>query len=118
MSWESDIDRFTVKLTEAIPARIMPAVASELYASIVDGSPLTGSPGQPVDTGNLRTSWQVEFPAADTARITTNVEYAPYVEDGINRWGAVQYHNHGPHSVKLTLAGAQQVVNKVARDAA
>lgn len=114
MSFEEDLAKFSVKLERMTP-QLLPTVASELYASIVDGSQVTGSPGQPVDTGTLRNSWQVRFPSPDVAEITTGVEYAPFVEDNIK---GVQFRNHGPHSVALTLAGAQKIVDRVAEDLA
>lgn len=80
--------------------------------SIQFGSPITGAPGQPVDTGYLRNSWQIgwdtvpQFPGtgegatpdpagltpiedtgdpmtATRALIATNVEYAEVIEDGV-----------------------------------
>lgn len=111
--FERDLERFTAKL-EGMTAELLPNVASALQASIVSGSPLTGAPGQPVDTGNLRASWNVSFPSADTAQISTNVEYAPYVEDNVR---GVTFRVGGPHGVKLTLANAQAIVNEEARRA-
>lgn len=55
----------------------------ELHHSIVDGSPLTGAPGQPVDTSDLRTSWQEEYPEEWVGRTVTNVAYALAVEEGV-----------------------------------
>lgn len=131
MSWEQDIDRYTVKLNEAVPKHLLPGVTSELYASIVDGSPLTGSPGQPVGQygpgyhpgevgGDLRTSWQIEFLSPDTARVITNSQHAKQNEDGIARPSQGTYIQRstvgGRHSVALTLASAQKIVDKVAAE--
>ncbi|HEY4306559.1 MAG TPA: hypothetical protein VGM82_18935 [Gemmatimonadaceae bacterium] len=81
--------------------------ASHAYESIVNGSPVTGAPGQPVDTGRLRASWQLEFLDANTAKISTKLSYAEAVE---NKWRGASFKNHGPHSVKLTEAGFAQIV--------
>ncbi|HEY4303007.1 MAG TPA: hypothetical protein VGM82_00965 [Gemmatimonadaceae bacterium] len=81
--------------------------ASRVYESIVNGSAVTGAPGQPVDTGFLRTSWILEFVDKDTARISTKCVYASVIEDNLR--GAV-FKNRGPHSVKLTKAGFAQLV--------
>lgn len=81
--------------------------ASHAYESIVNGSAITGAPGQPVDTGFLRASWQLVFVDKDTARISTSCAYAPFVEDNVR---GVTFKNHGPHSVKLTRAGFGRIV--------
>ena len=98
-------------------------VATETLRSIQDGSALTGAPGSPVDTDNLKTSWNLSYEDRDTALVATNVEYAPAVEDGIGPHGPVTYGAKngvgGSHSVRLTAAGMQRIVDaeveKVAR---
>lgn len=95
--------------------------ASRVLTSIQFGDPLTGAPGQPVDTGTLRNSWQLKF-EGDVAVISTNVVYAPGIEEGVMlaRSGQVTgstgqrityRHGGGPHSVKLTLASLQKIVD-------
>ena len=106
MSFADDLKRFEQKVV-ADSRAIFVNVAATAHESIVNGSPITGAPGQPVDTGNLRNSWQLRFPDQNTAEISTNVEYAPYVEDNVRN---VRFKNHGPHSVKLTIAGLQNIV--------
>lgn len=89
-------------------------VADLALASVQVGSVITGSPGQPVDTGRLRASWGLEFLARWRARIGTNVEYAPFVEDGIGRYGPVVYGAKngigGSHSGKITILGLPKIV--------
>lgn len=99
-------------------------VVSALAASITDGSPVTGSPGQPVDTGNLKASWHTDFTSPRQAMISTNVEYAPYIEDGIVPLGGRRGNATGSssqrltlrsqvggfHSVALTIAGFDRVI--------
>lgn len=81
--------------------------ASAVKDSIVSGSPVTGAPQLPVDTGNLRTGVQLEFDAPDAALVYTNVEYAPHVEDNLR---GVTFRVGGPHGWKLTRAGWSKIV--------
>lgn len=89
--------------------------------SIKVGSPLTGALGQPVDTGNLRNSWQLEFDAPrnpQRAEIGTRVQYAAAVEDAVGPHGPVVYGKSGvggSHSVKLTVAGFPNIIADVMR---
>lgn len=110
MSFRDDCRRFGLEV-DAVDAEIFANVVSAVHESIVDGSPVTGAPGQPVDTGTLRDSWTPEFLSATEARVSTNVEYAPHVEDNVR---GVEFKNHGPHSVKLTVAGFDRLVDDVA----
>lgn len=92
-------------------------VVEEATRAIVEGSELTGSPGQPVDTGRLKSSWQTVFEAPDRAVIGTNVEYARAVEDGVGPRGTVKYGKSGiggSHSVKLLEANIDRVSDAVA----
>ena len=50
-----------------VNADIMVGVTQDAYESITVGHPLTGAPGQPVDTGYLRNSWSL-FTDAPTFR--------------------------------------------------
>lgn len=89
--------------------------ASAMKDSIVEGSPVTGAPQLPVDTGNLRAGVQLEFDAPDSALIYTNVEYAEHVEDNVR---GVTFRVGGPHGWKLSRAGFQRVVDDETRKAA
>lgn len=101
-----DLKRFTQKV-EARSQAVFVNVCAATKASITEGSPVTGSPGQPVDTGNLKNSWQLRFESPSVAEISTNVEYAPFVEDNVRN---VTFKNHGPHSVRYTIAGFPLIV--------
>ena len=103
-------------------------VATAVRDSVVDGSPVTGAPGQPVDEGNLKGSWQLTFPAQDKALVATNAAYAPAVEEGqqapyTTSAGTpvapapmtLRSATGGFHSVKLTQAGWQALVDDVVR---
>lgn len=92
---------------------IFDGTLDELERSVVEGSELTGAPGQPVgNTGRLKRSWQTTRPAPDIGEISTDLDYAPIVEDG-----AMPLHSPvgGSHSVKLTVAGFDRVVDAVAQ---
>jgi hypothetical protein len=89
-------------------------VASKLHESVVDGSAITGSPGQPVDTGNLKTSFVGSFPEDLVWELTTNVVYAPGIEEGVGPHGRIQIRSEvgGIGSVKKTVAGFDRIVRK------
>jgi hypothetical protein len=139
MSFASDLSRFSVKV-QARSQSLFVNVAAATKASITDGSPVTASPGQPVDTGFLKGSWQLTFPSTTEALITTNVAYAPYIESRIradfdpagvvNRYGVkggligpamprggnrphIKSTVGGAHSVRLTRAGFSRLVDRV-----
>lgn len=84
-----------------------------VHTSVVDGSPVTAAPGQPVDTGNLRASWQQTYPSELVAEVFTNVDYALPIEEGVGPHGPMTLRSHvgGFHSVALTRAAWQQVVD-------
>lgn len=114
-SFREDINRFKAKIV--VDTRdLFVNVCSAAHESIVNGSPITGAPGQPVDTGRLRGSWHLEFvelpDGAMGAQITTNVTYGPIIEDNVR---GVVFKNHGPHSVKLTRAGLPRLIQSEAR---
>lgn len=97
-------------------------ICSATHASIQVGSAITGAPGQPVDTGALRASWELDL-AGDSALISTGLLYAPDIEDGMRtaRSGNVTGQTQqrltlrspvgGFHSVALTIAGFSALVD-------
>lgn len=131
MPFADDVRRFALK-ADGITTDVFANVVSATAASITDGSAVTGAPGQPVDTGNLKASWQTEFESDNEALISTNVEYASFIEDGVvplgsrrgNATGRTQQRLTlrsdvgGFHSVALTRAGFGGLVDDEARKAA
>lgn len=87
-------------------------VASAAKDSITDGSPMTGAPGQPVQTGALKGSWQLRFESPTRAVISTDKLYAPAIEDGQGPHGPLTLRSPvgGFHSVALTVAGIPALV--------
>ncbi len=116
MSVAADVKRFQIKVASQT-RDVFTGVVEESTRAIVEGSELTASPGQPVDTGRLKASWQTVFEAPDRAIIGTNVEYAQAVEDGVGPRGRVTYGKSGvggSHSVKQLVANFDRVVEAVA----
>lgn len=119
MAFADDLRRFATK-TEAQVRDVFVGTAVHLHTSIKFGSPVTGAPGQPIDLGTLRNSWTLTFESPDTALIASNIEYAQAVEDGVGPYGPRVYGAKnglgGSHSVKISIAAAQRVVDaEVAR---
>jgi hypothetical protein len=91
--------------------------STELVAeSLLTGSPLTGSEGVPVDTGNLRASFVQEFTSPTSWQISTNVAYAPYIEDGANdrAFFTLRSQVGNFHFAKLTAASFDRIVEHAA----
>lgn len=109
MSFDRDLAAFVAK-TEAKRRAVFVNTVSAVKDSVVNGSPITGAPGQPVDTGTLKNSWVAEFDTSESATISTNVEYAPVIEDNL-RGATLRSQVGGFHSVKLTVAGFQRLVD-------
>lgn len=114
MAFQGDINHFREKFKER-GQLVHNLICDEAFRSIVEGSPITGAPGQPVDTGNLKGSWQNIIDGPLERRIVTNASYALNVEDNIGRNGPMQLRSQvgGFHSVKLTMAGFPAIVEAV-----
>ena len=137
-NWERAIDDFERKVRTNI-VKIHARTAFAMRDSVVDGSPTTGAPGQPIDTSTLKNSWILSHPSPFFATLQTDVQYAEAIEEGI-----VKPHQRGPytrkdgtpvrrhsvrgypmifrsktggsHSVKLTRIGIQKIADKATRD--
>ena len=121
MTFEGDIARFVTK-TFVRQKFIFFGVANELKTSITEGSSITGSPGQPVQSSDLKNSWDLRFEELFLASITTPIIYARGIEEGMREDASgtvIQLSQKSPvggfHSVKLTRAGFQKLVNDVVR---
>lgn len=112
MTFGEDLKLFADKV-EGRARRVFVGSVNRVQESVVDGSPLTGAPGQPVDTGNLRASWQQTYPADWIGEVSTNVVYAEPIEEGVGPHGPMTLRSQvgGFHSVKLTRAGWDRIVN-------
>lgn len=118
MSFDGDLKLFADKVLTR-HKQVFVGSVQHVHTSVVDGSPVTGAPGQPVDTGNLRASWQQTYPAEYIGEVYTNVEYAPAIEEGVGPHGPMTLRSPtgGFHSVALTRAAWQQVVDDEVRKA-
>lgn len=114
MSFGLDVKRFSDKV-EGYRRAIAERATEIAFASIVEGSPITGAPGQPVDTGNLKGSWAiVRGPLVNL--ITTPVIYAPQIEDGTRAGRALTLRSQvgGFHSLALTRVAWPRIVQAAA----
>jgi hypothetical protein len=111
MSFAEDISKFATKVQTNSQA-VFVNTASHVYESIVNGDQLTGAPGQPVQTGALRASWNLTFDSPTDATISTNMVYAPAIEDAVGPHGSLTLRSQvgGFHSVALTVAGMPRIV--------
>lgn len=117
MGFADDVRRFQGKAGDAAQ-QMHRGVVELAFQSIVEGSPVTGAPGQPVDTGNLKGSWQHIPEGPTTSLIATKVLYAPQIEDGTRAGRSLVLRSAvgGFHSVKLTVAGWARIVEQIARE--
>jgi hypothetical protein len=111
VSFKDDVHRFADKV-DVLGQRVHERVCDLVFESIVEGSAITGAPGQPVQTGLLKGSWQRRILGPLAQMIVTNLVYAQPIEDGIGRYGPLTLRSQvgGFHSVKLTRAGWPRVV--------
>lgn len=114
MTFSSELRAFADKAERRVND-VFVRSTEEVHESVVNGSAVTGAPGQPVDTGNLRTSWVDEFTSPATWRTTTGVEYAPYTEDQVGGM-TLRSEVGGFHSVKLTRGGWPRIVEQARRE--
>jgi hypothetical protein len=131
MGFRDDIRAFTVEVGDLDKA-IFVETAVLAHESIVEGSSITGAPGQPVDTGALKASWHLDFEESQ-ANITTPLGYAPVIEDDLRSsfdrsgdepvrpkspGGGTRHHKStvgGHQSVTLTLAGIDRLIDEAGR---
>lgn len=111
MSAADDLRRVAAKLSRSY-AVFREGVVQESFRSVVEGSELTGAPGQPIgETHRLHDSWQITREGTD-ALIASDSEYAAVVEHNTRH---EHFQNHGPHSRDLTAAGFNRIVEHVAQ---
>jgi hypothetical protein len=130
MSFTDDLHRFEQKLDQRLSDVFLGSVTG-VSASIVEGSEITGAPGQPVDDGFLIGSWgDPTFPEEWVGLVSTHAEYAPAIEDGQQepyttasgkevepRPMTLLSEVGGFHSVKMTRANFDLIVRAVVREA-
>jgi len=128
MTYSDDIRAFTVSMTAKTDTAFANACALALD-SIQNGNAITGAPGQPVDTGTLKASFLLDFHDPTHATISTNIAYAPVIEDNtrasynpaglqpkrpsLKNGGTRRIKSTvgGHHSVKMTVAAWPRIVD-------
>jgi hypothetical protein len=112
MSFADDINGFATDVERRV-LDVHSTTVELAKQSIQFGSPITGAVGQPVDTGALRNSWMREDVSPTEAIVSTNLEYARSIEDGISSHGTpISFKSAvgGAHSVEQTVAGFDRIV--------
>jgi hypothetical protein len=89
------------------------------HGSITVGSPITGSPGQPVRSGRLLKSWIPQILTENEAKTSTKMFYARSIEDGVNMSNGTPLNLDSPvggfHSISLTRLGFQRLLDDVTK---
>lgn len=89
-------------------------VRDEVFRSVVHGSEITTAPGQPVDTGTLRDSWQRTTVAPHVEEITSTDNPAKVASIEHNWRGATLRSSVGGfHSLAITRLGFNRIVEVV-----
>lgn len=127
-SWDGMADAIERKIQRRLND-IHANCSQKMEGSVKFGSQLTGAPGQPVDTEELRKSWILKYPTMLVSRLTTNMEYAGSIEEGIQPPYTKKSGTHvtprpmtlrsevgGFHSVKMTKDNFQRVVDQAVRE--
>jgi hypothetical protein len=118
VTFNEDLKRFSLKV-EARTQEDFVDITTEVQRSLVEGSPdITGSAGQPVESGYLKSSFVGRFLSPLSWIIETDAPYAQSIEDGISyAHGGTPMTLRSPvggfHSAKLTVAGFQKIVDTV-----
>lgn len=107
-AFADSVTRFVAKVDAKHQAAFV-GIATEVHRSIVEGSEITGAPGQPVDTGALKASWVPEFLSDHEFQTTTKLDYAPIIEHNL-RGAQLRSSVGGFHSVAATIAGFDRIV--------
>lgn len=91
--------------------RIFQRSTEEVTRSVVEGSEITGAPGQRIEFGTLRGSYIPAFLSKWLWRLTSKLVYAPVHEhlDGPGKRAG------GGHSIAKTRTGWTRIVDFVAR---
>lgn len=117
MFFADDLNAFAAKLRQR-NRDVFTNIASATKFSWTDGSAITGSPGVPVQTSNLKGSIQLTFPSDGVAEITatgiapdgTPVGYAAEIEYNL-RGATLRSAVGGFHARALTIAGFPRLVD-------
>lgn len=123
-AFADQIRDFAVKV-EARTETAFANIIASTFDSIVNGSELTGAPGQPVGEygpgyhpgevgGDLKASWQLSDVTPTSGLISTNSEHAVQNEYGISATDGPYVQRTsigGRHSVAQTIANFDKIVD-------
>ena len=112
MTFSGDIDRHIANRKRRMK-KVFVGVTEEVQRSVVEGSELTGAPGQPVQLGTLKGSWVGRFLDPTLWRLITKIVYAPVIEAGVGI--TIRSAVGGTHSVAKTRTGFKRIVDAVGR---
>ena len=112
MTFHADIARHQRNRDRRFRA-IYVACTEEVKRSVVEGSELTGAPGQPVQFGTLKGSWIDSFVNSNLWRLVTKIIYAPVIEALPE--SSIKSKVGGAHSVAKTRTGWPAIVEAVGR---
>lgn len=107
MGFGDDMKRVQVRVQQR-RREVFVTCVEEATRSIVEGSDLTGAPGQPVDTGRLKASYQTVHETSGRAVIGTNAEYARSIEDGVS-----YAHGGTPITIRSKVGGTHSIQRTV-----
>jgi hypothetical protein len=120
MAFAGDLRAFSIRLSGRARATY-DGVVAETWTSLVNGSPLTGSPGQPVgETGDMRASWFKQLAGPWVTEMLTHDPGARTIEGGrrLGRRLHRRVTQGGFHSLKLTMIHFGRILSSVVRQVA
>lgn len=116
--WDSRTSTIEAKLSEKF-RELHSGVTDRVLESIVEGSPVTGSPGQPEDLRQGQWTRTDEGPLSSV--VSTDDPSAPAVEDGISHFNGapIELHSNigGFHSIAATAMHFDKLVEDEAKSA-
>jgi hypothetical protein len=116
MSFSEQLEMFASHVDRR-NADLFHAVVFAAHESITLGSLITGAPGQPVQAGALRNSYQMSWDSQWTARVASALRYAWNIENAIRGSTTLTRRSKvgGFHSIALTVDGFTSLVEHVNR---
>jgi hypothetical protein len=108
MSFKADMDAFVAKVRKR-EQNLYNACVRHVKRSIVYGSPVTGAPGQPVDSGDLRRSFRTKRIGRRERTVSSPLIYGPIIEDN-KRGATLRSKVGGFHSIRLTRLGWKRIM--------
>lgn len=85
-------------------------IAEHVMTSVLVGSPVTGAPGQPIDTGELIGSWTMTMSVPSRyAKYESSAAHAEIIETNA-RGAKLRSKVGGFHSVAITMANLNKII--------